>query len=152
MLFRLVMMAAAAGTAGVFPAFVVVVALTRRVIGKLPGQVRLHRFVGGTACTGHQRNAVRSQRLPGARADAAADEYRDAVCRQQARQRPVAVFPRVQHLLAHYLPVLRLIEGELLRFPEMLKNLAVLSRYCDLQCSVRFLSLFARLDGVSRSV
>ena len=114
-------------TAAVVALTVVVVVGANRVgvIIQAPGQQGVHLGVGVAGGAGEKLDARLGQGVAGSAADAPADESLHPVGSQEAGQGPVAAAIGVYHLGGHDLPILHLVNLELLRVSEVLKYLTI---------------------------
>ena len=95
--------------------------------------VRLHRCIRIARDAVDQSEAGLLDAVPGAVAEAAADYDRGAEALDVTGHGPVTVLGGVYYLGGDDLPIVDLVDLDLLRPSEMLENLAVLVCHCDLR-------------------
>ena len=124
--------AVVAVVAAIVSVFVVVVGADRvRVVLELTGQQGLHLGVRAAGGAGKEPDAGLRQGIPGAAADAAADQRVYPVGLQKAGQGPVAAAAGAHHLAGGHFAAVDLIELELFRVAKVLEHLAVVVGYRD---------------------
>lgn len=110
---------------------VVMAALRIRIISEVPGKQRLHRRVAGAADAAVERDAGLGQRRLRTAADPAADKRVHMQAAKQRGQRAVAGAIRAYQLLGQNFAVAGIIDLELRRVTEVLKDLSVFISYCN---------------------
>lgn len=120
--------------------FSVMVAAHIRIVIKIPFQKRVHRRVRIAGYAAVKPDSRCRKRVLRACADAAADQGVHLIFFQKSCQRPVSVSVCIHNCGRHYFPVLHVIDLELLRMTEMLKNLSVFVSYTNFH---RFLLSFS---------
>ena len=134
--------AAAAVLTAAMAAFVIVVITSGIVcIGEGTGQQFGYPLIGVTGAAGVEPDPGFRQGHLGAGADAAADQAVYLLICQEAGQRTMAAAVGVHDLRGDHLASRYIIELELLRMAEMLKNRSVLISHCNFHVHVSFLLL-----------
>ena len=129
-----VVLTAMAMPAVTFVMMLVAVAVGIRCELKIPFRESLCGSIGWTAypCTEHD-SGIGEGHL-GTHANSTTDKH---ICMdgiEESSQGAVAISVGVYNLLTYYLPILDIIELELLRVPEMLEDFPVLVSDCDSHC------------------
>ena len=121
--------------AGMIPAgmpllMMVVAAMDVRIIRQITGQIRLDGLIRRSGYPAEQLDFSLFQGGLGSAPDPTTNQDIHAGLRQKSGQGPVALPLGVHDLTANNLPIFHIIEFELLRVSEMLKNHAILIRHC----------------------
>ena len=117
----------------VVPAMPMMIALRLRIVLEFSLRQSPGRRIRAALDTAKELDARLGQRVLGAHADAAADQRIHPGSLQKAAQSAMAAFSGVHDLRMDNLPILHIVELELLRVAEMLKNFSIFIRYCDFQ-------------------
>ena len=123
----------------VFMVMVVVIAMGVRVVSKRSLRERLCRLVRASLHAGVELDADVGQRHLRAHADAAANQRVDLGRLQESRQRAVPASVGINDLLSRDFSVFYIVQLELFRMSEVLKNLSVVISNRDSHCHASFL-------------